>query len=103
MYILLFCKQSVFIYIISFNPFNDPILKKKKKGSSEIWEPVSGHTSEIGGAESQNRDPQTKPVLSLLLSQSLSNWLPGTSNTLDQSLKEASPQSPSTFSVFLGR
>lgn len=31
MYILLFCKQSVFIYIISFNPFNDPILKKKKK------------------------------------------------------------------------
>lgn len=49
---MLFCKQSVFIYIISYNPFNNFIFKTKL--IIRMWEPVSGHTAEIDGAKSQN-------------------------------------------------
>lgn len=59
---MLFCKQRVFIYIISYNPFNNFIFKRKL--IIRMWEPVSGHTAEIDGAKSQNGGPLTlEPVL----------------------------------------
>ena len=43
---MLFYKQNFFIYIISLNPFNNPIFKTKKL-IIRIRETVSDHTSEF--------------------------------------------------------
>lgn len=99
MHIMLFYKQNFFIYIISLNPFNNPIFKTKKL-IIRIRETVSGHTSEFDDAKSQKWGPRT--VKPLILYHSLRTWLPGSSNTLDQALRGVLPQSPSAFSMFLG-
>lgn len=95
MHIMLIYKQNFFIYIISLNPFNNPIFKTKKL-IIRIRETVSGHTSEFDDAKSQKWGPQTlKP---LILYHSLRTWLLGSSNTLDQALRGGLTSEP--FCIF---